>query len=126
MLILGTRINTDKALSVALQAIFGINLTCALRICACIGVKPSVKLKDLRSGRLNKLTKICREHVPTSLFRVKQDNIKALVQIKHYKGVRHMFGLPARGQRTRTNASTSKKLSTIKQQKQPPKSRRRA
>jgi small subunit ribosomal protein S13 len=113
MLILGTRCDTEKALNVSLQAIYGINAASANHICALIGVAPRVKLKDLRQRRLDNLNKVCRDLIPSSLYRYRQDNVKALIDIKHYRGVRHMFGLPCHGQRTRTNASTAKRYAQV-------------
>lgn len=73
-------------------------------------VSPKTKLKKLRVNQLDKLVKVCREEINNDLRRAVRDDIQCLIQIKHYRGTRHMFGLPARGQRTRTNAQTSKKI----------------
>lgn len=104
----------NKGLSFSLQSIFGINQPTANKICAMVGVRPNVPLHYLPASRLYKLSKICRDHISTNLSRQTKENIKYLIDLKHYKGVRHMFGLPARGQRTRTNASTVKRLSVVK------------
>ena len=100
MLILGTHLRTNKALYLSLQAIFGINHTSAYKICSIIGVTPKTKLELLNVNQLDKLTQICREEINSNLFRKKVDNIKFLIKIKNYRGVRHMFGLPTRGQKT--------------------------
>lgn len=113
MLILGTHCPSDKAVVFSLQALFGLNKYRVTKLCASSGLRPGIKLK--LNNRRFELNKACRDHVSTGLLKIKQDNIKRYVQIKHYKGLRHMFGLPCRGQRTRTNASTAKKLSIIKQ-----------
>lgn len=113
MLILGTHCPSDKAVVFALQALFGLNHYRTTKLCASSGLRPGVKLKLI--NRRFELNKACRDHVPAGLLKAKQDDVKFYVQIKHYKGLRHMFGLPCRGQRTRTNASTAKKLSAIKQ-----------
>nr|YP_010437032.1 ribosomal protein S13 [Ulva meridionalis]UTA96506.1 ribosomal protein S13 [Ulva meridionalis]UTA96566.1 ribosomal protein S13 [Ulva meridionalis]UTA96623.1 ribosomal protein S13 [Ulva meridionalis]UTA96675.1 ribosomal protein S13 [Ulva meridionalis]UTA96728.1 ribosomal protein S13 [Ulva meridionalis] len=110
MLILGTHLNQKQSLLISLQALFGLNTTNALKICSLVGISPKVKLEKLRVNQLNKLMRICREEVDTSLIRYTQNDIQRLIQLKHYRGTRHMFGLPARGQRTRTNAQTSKKI----------------
>lgn len=110
MLVLGTHLKHDAAIFLALQALFGLNYNNSLKVCSLIGVSPKAKLNKLRISQLDDLIKICREEVNSNLQRAVQKNIQSLIQIKHYRGTRHMFGLPARGQRTRTNAQTSKKL----------------
>ena len=110
MLVLGTHLKYDKAVFLALQAIFGLNYTNSLKVCSLVGVSPKTRLDKLRITQLDDLIRVCREEVNTSLQRAVQDNIQSLIQIKHYRGTRHMFGLPTRGQRTRTNAQTSKKM----------------
>jgi small subunit ribosomal protein S13 len=110
MLILGSQLNENKALFLTLQTIIGLNKQSAIQICSQIGVHPAVKLKKLRIHQMDQLTKICREEIDSNLPRKVRNNIQFLIQIKHYKGTRHMFGLPTRGQRTRTNGKTSKRL----------------
>lgn len=109
MLILGTHLKHDKAIFFALQAIFGLNYNNALKICSLIGISPKIKLNRLRINQLDELIKVCREEVNNHLQRAVKNDIQSLIQIKHFRGTRHMFGLPTRGQRTRTNAQTSKK-----------------
>lgn len=110
MLILGTHLNQNQPLLISLQSIFGLNNTKALKICSLVGVNPNVRLAKLSLNQLNKLTRICREEIDTSLTRYIQNDVQRLIQLKHYRGTRHMFGLPSRGQRTRTNGQTSKKI----------------
>lgn len=110
MLLLGKRMNETTPLRYALQNVFGINLNSAERVCALLNVSPHAKLDQLKVYHYNKLTKICSEHVGINRSRQITSNIKQLIDLKHYKGTRHMFGLPARGQRTRTNACTAKKI----------------
>lgn len=114
MLILGTHINDDQALLASLQKILGLNTSTALKICSLAGVCPKVKLRKLNVSKANRLVEICRDQVNGNLTRYVQNNVDLLIKIKHYKGTRHMFGLPSRGQRTRTNARTSKKLTKKK------------
>jgi len=109
MLIYGYRCNTEKALSVSLQAIYGINGHSAHHLCAMIGASPALKLKNLRQRQRDLLLKACRDNIPGGLRRRQQEDVKALITLKHYRGVRHMFGLPCHGQRSRTNASTAQK-----------------
>lgn len=110
MLILGTHLNTSKALVLSLQALFGVNSNTALKLCSALGLNPKTKINHLNAHQLDLLAKVCREEIDTSLARQKIDNIKFLIHLKNYRGLRHMFGLPSRGQRTRTNASTSRKI----------------
>lgn len=114
MRIFATHCKEAKALWFSVKAIFGINTTHALKLCALTGVNPRVKLTHLKSSHLERLNRICRDQLPTDLNRIAKDHIKFYINLKHVKGVRHMFALPARGQRTRTNASTAKRLSFIK------------
>jgi small subunit ribosomal protein S13 len=109
MLILGKHLNENKTLCVSLQTIIGVNTQAALKICSLIGVCPRVKLRKLPRNKLDTLLKACREEVDNQLRRTMQNNIQFYTQMKHYKGFRHMSGLPVRGQRTRTNAQTAKR-----------------
>ena len=110
MLILGALLPTNKSLFLSLQSIFGVNRTSACKVCSILGVSQKTKLKQLSANQLDKLTNVCRDEIRDNLFRKKLKNITFLIQLKHYRGIRHMFGLPSRGQRTRTNAATSKKI----------------
>ena len=110
MLILDTHIVNHKSALVALQAIYGINANTALKICAQTGINPKVKLQNLSTYMLDKLSKNCRMFIHPQKKRHAANNIKALIQIKHYRGVRQMFKLPVRGQRTKTNASTARAI----------------
>ena len=77
-----------------------------------IGVNHNVLLRRLmKAGRAGTLNGLCRDHISVMAQpRINQNNIEQYITIKHYKGIRHMEGLPTRGQRTRTNASTSRRL----------------
>jgi small subunit ribosomal protein S13 len=107
--IAGINIPNHQHASIALTAIFGIGRSRARKICEAAGVKQSAKIKDLTDAEMDKL----REHV--AKFSVEGDlrrevsmNIKRLMDLGCYRGVRHKKGLPVRGQRTRTNARTRK------------------
>ena len=110
MLILGALLSQNHALILCLQSIFGVNKNSAHKVCSIIGINPKTKLKQLNVYQLDKLKKVCRDVIDNTLFRTNIKNITFLMQLKHYRGIRHMLGLPARGQRTRTNAVTSKKV----------------
>jgi small subunit ribosomal protein S13 len=107
--IAGINIPNHQHAAIALTAIFGIGRSRARSICVDAGVKHAAKIKDLTDAEMDKL----REHV--AKFTVEGDlrreasmNIKRLMDLGCYRGVRHKKGLPVRGQRTRTNARTRK------------------
>jgi small subunit ribosomal protein S13 len=116
MIIIGNYCNTEKDMNVALCSIYGINTVTANKICAMIGVARGVPLNKVSSDKVSALKSLCREHIDSTLSLKTREHIKCLINIKNYRGSRHMFGLPARGQRTRTNARTPRKLSFIKRQ----------
>lgn len=106
--IAGVTIPTDKALVVALTYIYGIGPSRAAEIIAKTRVDGSTRVKDLTEGELNQI----REELAANytlegeLQRQVSTNVKRLKDINSYRGQRHKSGLPARGQRTRTNART--------------------
>ena len=107
--IAGVNIPNHKHAEIALTAIYGIGRPRAQKICDAAGVVRSTKVKDLTETELERL----REEV--GKFVVKGDlrrevtmNIKRLMDLGCYRGLRHRHGLPLRGQRTRTNARTRK------------------
>jgi small subunit ribosomal protein S13 len=107
--IAGVNIPNQQHAWVALTSIYGIGRTCAYHICAAAGIKPSVKIKDLSDGEMDKLREqVARFPVEGDLRREVTMNIKRLMDLGAYRGVRHRKGLPVRGQRTRTNARTRK------------------
>ena len=115
MLLLGKHCPDEKGLSFTLMSIFGVNAHTALKVCAMLGVRRNVTLRTVaKTGRDSKLSRLCRDYISTSTERRIKQDIKQLLHIKHYKGVRHMFALPCRGQRTRTNASTSRRHAIVK------------
>ena len=123
MLILGRHCPNNKSLLFSLQTVFGVGKVTALKIASCIGVHHNVLLQNiLQSGRGEKLSRICRDYLQPNVKQKATNNIKLLVNIKHYRGIRHMFSLPVRGQRTRTNASTTRRQAIIR--KLNPKSKR--
>jgi small subunit ribosomal protein S13 len=107
--IAGINIPPHKHAEVALTAIYGIGRSTARRICAASGIQPSTRIKDLTEAEIelvrNELTKYTIEG---DLRRTVSMNIKRLMDLGTYRGIRHRRGLPVRGQRTRTNARTRK------------------
>ena len=107
--IAGVNIPNHQHAVIALQAIYGIGPTRAKAICASTGVVPSTKIKDLSDAQMDKLREqVGRFTVEGDLRRETTMNIKRLMDLGCYRGLRHRRGLPMRGQRTRTNARTRK------------------
>jgi small subunit ribosomal protein S13 len=107
--IAGVNIPNQQHAWVALTAIYGIGRMRAHHICAAAGVNPAVKIKDLSDNEMDKLREqVAKFPVEGDLRREVTMNIKRLMDLGAYRGVRHRKGLPVRGQRTRTNARTRK------------------
>jgi len=104
--IAGVDIPKNKQVWVSLQYIYGIGPTLSQRILAQANVDPSTKVSDLAEEEVNRLREIIdREHNVEGELRKEIDlNIKRLIEVGSYRGIRHRHGLPVRGQRTRTNA----------------------
>lgn len=108
--IAGVDLPRDKRVEVALTYIFGIGRTTSNKVLAETGINPDTRVRDLTEEEVSKL----RETIDKTL-KVEGDlrreialNIKRLIEIGSYRGVRHRKGLPVRGQRTKTNARTRK------------------
>ena len=107
--IAGVNIPNHQHAVIALTAIYGIGHTRAQFICAAAGVHSATKIKDLTDAEIEKLREqVARIPVEGDLRREVTMNIKRLMDLGCYRGVRHRRGLPVRGQRTRTNARTRK------------------
>jgi len=107
--IAGVNIPDNKHLNIALTYIYGIGSTRALDICKAVGMQPQTKVKELSEGDLDKLrTAIGEYSLEGDLRREVSMNIKRLMDLGTYRGIRHRKGLPVRGQRTQTNARTRK------------------
>ncbi len=107
--IAGVNIPNHQHAVIALTAIYGIGRTRSQEICAAAGVKTSAKMKDLTDAEMDKLRdQVGKFTVEGDLRREISMNIKRLMDLGCYRGVRHRRGLPVRGQRTRTNARTRK------------------
>lgn len=106
----GVDLPKNKRIEYALPYIYGIGLTSSRQILDRTGVNPDVRVKDLSDSDIGKIAKDILEHfkVEGDLRREVNMNIKRLMDIGCYRGLRHRKGLPARGQRTRTNARTRK------------------
>jgi small subunit ribosomal protein S13 len=107
--IAGINIPNHQHAAIALTAIFGIGRSRARQICDTVGVRQSAKIKDLTDAEMDKLREqVAKFTVEGDLRRETSMNIKRLMDLGCYRGVRHKKGLPVRGQRTRTNARTRK------------------
>lgn len=107
--IAGINIPVQKHAVIALRSIYGIGSTRARAICSAAGVKPDTKIRDLTEGELEAIrSEIGKIVVEGDLRREIAMNIKRLMDLGTYRGLRHRRGLPLRGQRTRTNARTRK------------------
>ncbi len=107
--IAGVNIPNHQHAVIALTAIYGIGPTRARAICASTGVAPSTKMKDVSDAEMDKLRDaVAKFTVEGDLRREVSMNIKRLMDLGCYRGLRPRRGLPVRGQRTRTNARTRK------------------
>ena len=108
--IAGVDIPRNKQAWVSLQYIYGIGPTLSRRILAQTGVQPDTKVSDLTEDEVNRLRELIdREfRVESELRKTVNLEIKRLIEIGSYRGLRHRRSLPVRGQRTRTNARTNR------------------
>lgn len=107
--IAGVNVPANKHAVIALQAIYGIGPTRAKAICDEAGVAPDVKVKELAEPEIDGLrAAVAKFTVEGDLRREIIMNIKRLMDLGCYRGIRHRRGLPVHGQRTRTNARTRK------------------
>jgi small subunit ribosomal protein S13 len=107
--IAGVNIPVQKHIVIGLTAIFGIGRQRAYTICSATSINPAKKAKDLTELELEQLRiEIAKYRVEGDLRREVSMNIKRLIELGAYRGLRHRRGLPVRGQRTKTNARTRK------------------
>lgn len=107
--IAGVNIPVQKHTVIALTSIYGIGPTRSHDICVAAGIEPTTKVRDLSEELLDKLrAEIAKFTVEGDLRREIAMNIKRLMDLGCYRGVRHRRGLPVRGQQTQTNARTRK------------------
>ncbi|MGY8817634.1 MAG: 30S ribosomal protein S13, partial [Pseudomonadales bacterium] len=103
--IAGVNVPDNKHAEIALTAIFGIGKVTAQKICASVGVNHSTKIKDLDESAVEKIRgEIEKFVVEGDLRREVSMNIKRLMDLGCYRGLRHRRGLPVRGQNTKNNA----------------------
>jgi small subunit ribosomal protein S13 len=104
--IAGVDIPREKRVEVALTYIYGIGLSSSQKILQQTGVNPDTRVRDLTEDQVNRLRELIdrRHKVEGDLRREVALNIKRLIEIGSYRGMRHRRNLPSRGQRTKTNA----------------------
>ncbi len=109
MRIAGVNLPNHKHIVIALTSIYGVGRTTAKKICEAVGVEPSTKVKDIAESEAEKFrSEIQKLTIEGDLRREVSMNIKRLMDMASYRGIRHRRGLPLRGQRTKTNARTRK------------------
>lgn len=108
--IAGIDLPKDKRIEIALTYIFGIGRTSAVKILEQTGINPDTRVKDLSEEEEGKLRECIDQHytVEGDLRRSTALDVKRLIEIGSYRGLRHRKGLPVRGQRSKTNARTRK------------------
>ena len=108
--IAGVDLPRDKRIEVGLTAIFGVGRSTAYRILERTGISAATRVRDLTDSEVQRLRQVLeRDHKVEGALRTETAmNIKRLMDIGCYRGIRHRRGLPVRGQRTRTNARTKK------------------
>ncbi len=108
--IAGVDLPRDKRIEIALTYIFGVGLNSSKKILSTTGISPDTRVKDLTEEEAQKLRAELEENyqVEGDLRREVTMNIKRLMEIGCYRGMRHRQGLPVRGQKTKTNARTRK------------------
>ena len=108
--IAGVDLPQNKQIEIGLTYIYGIGRSRAGKLLSAAEVEPTVKVKDLTEEEAQRLRKVIQDQgmVEGDLRKEETQNIKRLMEIGSYRGVRHRKGLPVRGQRTSTNARTRK------------------
>lgn len=104
----GINLPPNKRIETALMYLYGIGLTLSKKILAELKIDPNIRTKDLKEEDANRIREIVEKRYRTEgdLRREVLSNIKRLREIGSYRGMRHARGLPARGQRTKTNSRT--------------------
>jgi small subunit ribosomal protein S13 len=110
--IAGVDIPKDKRVEISLQYIYGIGPASSRRILSSSGISPDTKVKELSEQEVSRIREIIDKEykVEGGLRKEVNLNVKRLIEIGSYRGLRHRRGLPVRGQRTRTNARTKRGL----------------
>ncbi len=105
-------ISNSNSILYSLTVLYGINKFQSKRICKNIGINPQTNINKLKKAQINRLITYINKNIKIEqlLKKYKKDHFNTLLTIKTNRGIRKNLGLPVRGQRTHTNAKTSKKL----------------
>jgi small subunit ribosomal protein S13 len=107
--IAGINVSDNKHTVIALQSIYGIGPTRAKKICEVTKISPSIKIKELTDDQIETLrSEVVKYNIEGDLRREVTLNIKRLMDLGSYRGIRHRKGLPLRGQKTKNNSRTRK------------------
>lgn len=108
--VVGVDLPRNKRIEAGLQSIYGVGLTRAKEICSKTGISLDTRVKDLTDEQVSRLSAVIQNDykVEGDLRREVSANLKRLMDINSYRGLRHKRSLPVRGQRTHTNARTRK------------------
>ncbi len=107
--IAGVDIPRDKCVAISLTYIYGVGLPTAKKVLKECGISEDIRVKDLTDDQVNAIRQVLDTYkLEGDLRRETQLNIKRLMEIASFRGIRHRKGLPVRGQRTKTNARTRK------------------
>lgn len=108
--IAGVDLPREKRVEIALTYIYGLGRTTSNEVLTKTGINPDTRVRDLTEEEVNKLREVIDQDykVEGDLRREESLNIKRLIEIGSYRGLRHRRGLPVRGQKTKTNARTRK------------------
>jgi small subunit ribosomal protein S13 len=109
--IIGVEIPGEKRIDISLRYIYGLGPTNSREVLARANIDPSIRAKDLNEAQLSQIVRAIQEGkyvIEGDLRREIGINLKRIQTIKCYRGIRHLRGLPVRGQRTKTNARTRK------------------
>lgn len=106
----GVDLPNEKRVEIGLTYIYGIGRVTSNKVLEATGINPDTRVKDLTEEQIGKIREYMDKHLTTEgeLRRVVNMNIKALEEIKSYRGLRHKNSLPVRGQNTKSNARTRK------------------
>lgn len=106
----GVDIPREKRVEVSLSYIYGIGRPTALKICQQVNISSDTKVRDLTDDEVARIREVIDKNftVEGELRKQVRQDIQRLIEINSYRGIRHRRGLPARGQRTRTNARTKR------------------
>jgi len=103
---------SKKKVNIVLRQVFGLGLYLSYQICNSVGINPNTLAVNLNKIHWDKISSIVQNNyfIESELKKLVRDDINSLSRIACYKGIRHNIRLPLRGQRTRTNAKTSRKF----------------